>query len=66
MNGPGIGSAGALMWQRDSGLLVGPVSLFFSFLVSFGDVLVVGEVRICWANGLIVGSLEQFVKTTRE
>ena len=54
------------MWQRDSGLLVGPVSLFFSFLVSFGDVLVVGEVRICWANELIVGSLEQFVRITRE
>ena len=40
----------------------------FSFILFFWCPLVVreGEARICWANGLIVGSLEQFVKITRE
>ena len=42
VNGPGIGNAGGLMWQRGNGLLVGAVFLLlFSFLVSFGDCLVV-------------------------
>ena len=65
MNGPGTGSAGGLVWQRDNGLLVGLVSLFFSFLVSFGDWFVVdfGCGFVFWCSEICFASIKPTKRT---